>query len=210
MFCGHRESFVRGREGPWVGLRRCWFSSALPLQREAARLSRYLSPHGTPREQATKAQLEQVLGSYDLGKYTFTRRAVIEEGARNHAFPVLTLNARFADSADELLASYVHEQLHWHLRDLDHSAAARGGGIGANVSRRTRGSARRGRDPLYSTYGHLVTSYLELQAIRSLVGVERAAAVIHSKPHYLWIYGTVLSDEEKIGHVVRAHGLEVR
>src|SRR5262245_53678494 len=73
--------------------------------------------HGTPREETTKATLEQVLASYDLKKYTFTRRVMIEERAINHAFPVLTLNARFASSPDELLSSYIHEQLHWHLRD---------------------------------------------------------------------------------------------
>jgi hypothetical protein len=73
--------------------------------------------HGSDRERATKAQLEQVLASYDLSRYTFTRKVVIDEGAFNHAFPVLTLNARFADSSDELLSSYLHEQLHWHLRE---------------------------------------------------------------------------------------------
>src|SRR5215831_12607071 len=73
--------------------------------------------HGTDRERQTKTLLEQVLASYELKRYTFTRNVVIEERAINHAFPVLTLNARFANSADELLSSYVHEQLHWHLRE---------------------------------------------------------------------------------------------
>src|SRR5215510_2967482 len=73
--------------------------------------------HGSERETRTKTQLERVLRDYDLSKYTFTRDVVIEEQAINHAFPVLTLNARFADSEDELLSSFVHEQLHWHLRD---------------------------------------------------------------------------------------------
>ena len=56
--------------------------------------------HGTERERQTKTLLEQVLASYDLSKYTFTRHVVIEERAINHAFPVLTLNVRFAQSAD--------------------------------------------------------------------------------------------------------------
>ena len=60
---------------------------------------------GTDRERQTKALLEQVLESYDLSQYTFTRQVVIEERAINHAFPVLTLNVRFAQSADELLSS---------------------------------------------------------------------------------------------------------
>ena len=72
---------------------------------------------GTDRERQTKARLEQVIASYDLRKYTFTREVIIEERAINHAFPVLTLNSRFANSSDELLSSYIHEQLHWHLRE---------------------------------------------------------------------------------------------
>ena len=52
----------------------------------------------TPREQLAKQTLEQVLASYDLKKYTFTRKVIIEQGAINHAFPTLTLNAGFAAS----------------------------------------------------------------------------------------------------------------
>ena len=73
--------------------------------------------HGTDRERQTKALLEKVLTDYDLRKYAFARHVVIEERAINHAFPVLTLNVRFSNSADELLSSYIHEQLHWHLRE---------------------------------------------------------------------------------------------
>src|SRR5580765_1865902 len=75
--------------------------------------------NGTERERRTKITLERILVTYDLKKYAFTNRVVIEERATNHAFPVLTLNARFANAPDDLLSSYVHEQLHWHLRDLD-------------------------------------------------------------------------------------------
>lgn len=54
-----------------------------------------------------------------MSRYTFTRDVTIEERAMNHAFPVLTLNARWAHSPDDLLSSYVHEQLRWYLRDHD-------------------------------------------------------------------------------------------
>jgi hypothetical protein len=164
---------------------------------------------GSEREQATKAQLEQVFNSYDLTKYTFTREVVIEEGARNHAFPVLTLNARFADSGDDLLASYIHEQIHWHVKEHDIQqrravAELRRMYPGAPVG------SPDGAETPYSTYGHLVTCYLEVQAIRGLIGRERAAAVISRKRQYVWIYRIVLLDEDRIGLVVRGHGLAVR
>ncbi len=75
--------------------------------------------HGTPHELQTKALLESLLHKYDLTKYTFTDHVVIEEGAMNHSFPVITLNVRFRDSPDAQLSSYVHEQLHWYLREYD-------------------------------------------------------------------------------------------
>src|SRR5919109_3700163 len=71
----------------------------------------------TPRELQAKQTLEQLIATYDLKKYTFTRRVVIQQGATNHAFPVLTLNAGFASSPDEMLSSYIHEQIHWHLEE---------------------------------------------------------------------------------------------
>src|SRR5215470_18334498 len=67
----------------------------------------------TPREQLAKQTLEQLLASYDLKKYTFTRKVIIEQGAINHAFPTLTMNAGFAESPDMLLSTFLHEQLHW-------------------------------------------------------------------------------------------------
>jgi hypothetical protein len=165
--------------------------------------------HGTDREQRTKARLEQVIASYDLKAYTFTRKVVIEERAINHAFPVLTLNARFADSSDELLSSYIHEQLHWHLRDhgaQQQAAVAELRRMYPNVPV----GLPEGADSLISTYGHLVDCYLELQADRRLIGPERTAAVIADKGHYTWIYKTVLDDEPKIGAVVARHHLDVK
>jgi len=165
--------------------------------------------HGTEREQRTKARLEEVIATYDLHKYTFTRKVVIEEQAINHAFPTLTLNARFADSSDELLSSYVHEQLHWHLRDhaADQQAAV------AELRRMYPNAPvglPEGADSLFSTYGHLVDCYLEIQADRSLIGPERTAAVIADKGHYTWIYKTVLQDEPRIAAVVGHHHLGIK
>src|SRR5689334_16646094 len=119
--------------------------------------------HDTDRERQTKVLLEQLLASYDLKAYTFTRHVVIEERAINHAFPVLTLNVRFARSGDELLSSYVHEQLHWHLRERgnaqqDAVAELRRMYPGAPVG------LPEGAETLFSTYGHLVDCYLEIQA----------------------------------------------
>jgi hypothetical protein len=165
--------------------------------------------HGTGREQQTKATLERVLADYDLKKFTFTKHVVIEERAINHAFPVLTLNARFASSPDELLSSFIHEQLHWHLRDRgrdqqDAVAELRRMYPNAPVG------LPEGADSEVSTYGHLVDCYLEVQADRELIGPERTSAVVADKGHYTWIYATVLRDEKRISDLVDRHHLRVR
>lgn len=165
--------------------------------------------HHTPREMQTAQALKQILASYDLHKYIFTRDVVIEERAMNHAFPVLTLNARFADSPDELLSSFVHEQLHWHLRIHDSDQKAAIFELRQMYPTAPVGLPE-GADSAYSTYGHLVDCYLEIQADRELIGPKRTEEVIKNKPWYTWIYKTVLRDEPRIRAVVQEHSLEVK
>jgi len=168
----------------------------------------FLMTRRPPREQLAKQTLEQVLASHSLSKYTFTRKVVIEQGASNHAFPILTLNPYFASSPDELLSSYIHEQLHWHLR----SRAAQQQAAIAELRRlypRVPVGLPASAENEYSTYGHLVDCYLEILADRELLGAERTAVVIHGKPWYTWIYTTVLTDEKQIAGVVDRHQLRV-
>ena len=163
--------------------------------------------HGTPQEEATKVRLEKILAAYDLRDYTFTQRVTIEEQAMNHAFPTLTLHP-FVDD-DQLLSAYVHEQIHWHLR----AHRAQQEAAIAELRRfypRVPVGLPEGADTPYSTYGHIVTCYLEMLADRRLLGDERAAAVIRNKVHYTWIYATVVRDEAKIAAVVRRHGLGIQ
>ena len=163
---------------------------------------------GTPREQLAKQTLEQVLASHSLSKYTFTRKVVIEQGATNHAFPILTLNPYFASSPDELLSSYIHEQLHWHLRNRGAQQQAAVAELRRLYPRVPVGLPASAENE-YSTYGHLVDCYLEILADRELLGAERTTIVIHRKPWYTWIYTTVLTDEKQIAGVVDRHQLRV-
>ena len=160
------------------------------------------------RELQEKVELEQLVQKFDLSKYTFTRKVTVEERAMNHAFPVLTLNVHFLGSDDELLSSFLHEQLHWYL--AQHRLAME------DAVRRLKimyphapVGLPAGADTEYSTYGHLVDCYLEIQADRELIGRERTDKVIKSKPWYTWIYKTVVQDEERIAALVKAERLEM-
>jgi hypothetical protein len=164
--------------------------------------------HHSARELQEKVELEQLLKKYDVSKYTFTRAVVIEERAMNHAFPTLTLNVHFLGSDDELLSSFLHEQLHWYLaqhRLAMEDAVPR---LKQMYPRAPVGPPE-GADTEYSTYGHLVDCYLEIQADRELMGRERTDRVIKNKPWYTWIYKTILQDEDKIAALVKAERLEM-
>jgi hypothetical protein len=165
--------------------------------------------HGTEREQRTKIRLQDLLAKYDLKKYTFTNRVVIEERVISHAFPVLTLNVAFANSPDDLLSTYIHEQLHWHLRDRQSQQRA-----AVDELRRWYPKVPVGlpesADTEFSTYGHLIDCYLEMIATRELLGPERTKVVMTNKPFYTWIYATVMRDEERIAGVVNRYQLRVK
>ena len=165
--------------------------------------------HHGPREEQTAEQLKNLIGTYDLSKYTFTREVVIDRGAMNHAFPELTLNVRFADAPDDLLSSYIHEQLHWYLRNHDSQQKAAISELRQMYPTAPVGLPE-GAESAYSTYGHLVDCYLEIEADRQLMGPERTTTVVKNKGHYTWIYDTIFRDEARIAGVVDAHQLRIR
>jgi hypothetical protein len=165
--------------------------------------------HHGPREEQTAEQLKKLIGAYDLSKYTFTREVVIDRGAMNHAFPELTLNARWADAPDDLLSSYIHEQLHWYLREHDAQQKS-----AIDELRRMYPNAPvglpEGAESAYSTYGHLVDCYLEIEADRQLIGPDRTMTAVRNKGHYTWIYETIFRDESRIAAVVDEHQLRIK
>ncbi|HWZ81576.1 MAG TPA: hypothetical protein VNW47_03065 [Terriglobales bacterium] len=165
--------------------------------------------HHSAREQQEKQELEQLLKKYDVKKYTFTNTVIIEERAMNHAFPVLTLNVHFLGSDDELLSSFLHEQLHWYLRDHPIQMEQALTELRRFYPKVPVGLPE-GADTMYSTYGHLVDCYLEIQADRALIGPERTDKVIKNKPWYTWIYKTITEDEKRIDAIVKGNHLDIQ
>src|SRR5215472_1844855 len=128
----------------------------------------------TTRERQTKEQLERLLASYDLRKYTFTDEVIVDEHSIPHSHPVLTLHTRHLNSDDQLLSTYVHEQLHWYLtahREQTQSAEAELRKLYPKVPV----GYPNGADDEESTYLDLIDCYLEMQADRQLLGPDRAA-----------------------------------
>ena len=161
--------------------------------------------HGSETERETKEQLERLLASYDLKKYTFTNAVIIEDKVIPHSHPVLTVNTRYIGEDDRLLSTYMHEQLHWYLEERRRETGAAEADLRRMYPRVPVGPPDGAKDE-ESTYLHLVDCYLELQADRKVMGEKRAAAVMEflAGDHYRWIYAPILRDQQAIGAVLGA------
>lgn len=158
---------------------------------------------------ATRDQLRRLLDHHDLTDWVWTDRVIIDRSAIPHSHPVLTLHTRCLGEDDLLLATFLHEQLHWFLMTLpDERAFA--------VMDELRGmfpdvpvEPPDGCGDEESTYLHLVVNYLELIALRRTIGRSRAEAVIEhwTTDHYRWVYRTVLDRERELGQLVERYGL---
>ncbi len=166
--------------------------------------------HGTENEQRTKAQLQRLLTTYDLTKYTFTNTVIIDEKAIPHSHPVLTLHTRHLNSDDELLSTYVHEQLHWYLAAHQDRTDTAENDLRKIYPKVPVGYPEGGNDE-ESTYLHLIDCYLEMRADRELMGSQRASAVMNywAGDHYRWVYRTVMNDESTIAGVVDKEHLKI-
>jgi hypothetical protein len=165
--------------------------------------------HGFPMEEQRKEQMERLAKKYDLKKYTVTRDILIERGAMNHSYPVLTLNLRFLDNDDLALSAYVHEQGHWVLMERHR---ADNPALFEDLQRTFPNMDTRvpeGDGELRSSYFHIAVCMLEWQAMEELVGAERARKVMEWKQgdHYKAIYATLLNHREQVEGALERHAV---
>ncbi len=145
-----------------------------------------------------------------LARFEYTRHVRIVPASTTHSHPILTLGTRFADSEDHLLATYLHEQMHWYLWRLggpDHDPVAPF--FDELVRRYPKAPTRLpdGARNYEQTYVHLVVCWLELNAASEFIGWDRAAALAETNYGYRWIYRTVVRDWEALGELFTKHGI---
>ncbi len=146
----------------------------------------------------------------DLARFEYTRHVRIVPASTTHSHPILTLGTRFAESEDHLLATYLHEQMHWYLWRLggvDHDPVAPF--FDELVRRYPKAPTRLpdGARNYEQTYVHLVVCWLELNAASEFIGWDRAAALAETNYGYRWIYRTVVRDWEALGALFTKHGI---
>ncbi|HEY1245075.1 MAG TPA: hypothetical protein VGF29_09610 [Hyphomicrobiaceae bacterium] len=145
---------------------------------------------------------------HDLARYEYTGMVRIVPGGDTFAQPILTLGNRFTATEDELLSTYLHEQMHWYLWYLGTPERDMVAPFMDELVRRYPDApteppeGARGYD---ATYLHLVVNWLEIAATSEFIGRERAVAVARAQRSYRWIYRTVLKDWDALGELYERH-----
>ncbi len=121
----------------------------------------------------------------------------------------MTLTADFdVGDDDTLLSNFVHEQLHWfeemHPDERDAAIAEL-----RDIYPEAPDGPPEGARDRYSTYLHLLVGFLEHEALKELIGAERATELLSARTYYTWVYRTVLDDGETIRSVAQKHGLTI-
>ena len=147
---------------------------------------------------------------HDLTRYEYTRLVRVVPASATYSHPILTLGTRFTDTEDQLLATYLHEQMHWYLYELgghDHDPVA---SFFDELVRRYPDAPTRlpeGARNYEQTYVHLVVCWLELAVTAQFIGRARAFALAETVYGYRWIYRTVVRDWDALEKLFTAHGI---
>ncbi len=134
---------------------------------------------------------------HDLSRYEYTKLVRVVPASATYSHPILTLGTRFTQTEDQLLATYLHEQMHWYLYELGgHDFDPVASFFDELVRRYPHAPIRlpEGARNFEQTYVHLVVCWLELAATAEFIGRERAFALADTVYGYRWIYRTVLRD----------------
>ncbi len=166
--------------------------------------------HAEREAQRIREWLIALRKRHDLSRFEYTRLVQIVPAGPTHSHPILTLGTRFAETEDLLLATYLHEQMHWYLwrlggPDFDPVAPF----FDELVKRYPKAPIRlpEGARSYEQTYVHLVVCWLEVAALTELIGRERAEALADTQWGYRWIYKTVLRDWDALGALLLEHKL---
>lgn len=157
-----------------------------------------------------KSWLKALRQRHDLSRFEYTRHVRVIPASSTYSHPILTLGTRFTETEDHLLATYLHEQMHWYLYLLggpDHDPIAP---FFDELVRRYPDAPTQlpeGARNYEQTYAHLVVNWLELHAVSQYIGMPRAAALAETQYGYRWIYRTVLKDWDALGALYREHAI---
>lgn len=159
--------------------------------------------HGTPAEEATRTQLHRLLASHDLRPWVFTHKVIIDEEAIPHSHPVLTLHTRHLGEDDQLLSTFIHEEIHWFLDSRAARTERAVAELRSNFPRIPVGYPD-GAQSEQSSYEHLLVIFLEREGLTGAVGEPRTSEVFRfwEEDHYRALYKIVRQNRDALARVL--------
>jgi hypothetical protein len=145
--------------------------------------------------------LRRLRKSFDLTPFEYCRQVRIAPTEIPFSHPGITLGTWVNDEL-ALLASYLHEQMHWYVTWYSHMHADQWRHILTNLRSRYPQVPTRGPDGAsdeFSTYLHLIVNWLEIDATSRFFDRERVIAHARALPYYRWIYRTATDDWGPLG-----------
>lgn len=164
--------------------------------------------HDTAAEAATRDQLQRLLKTYDLSPWLYTKAIVIDERAVPFSHPVLTLHTRHAKDDELLLATFIHEELHWFFAGRQERTEQAVADLRKAFPDAPVGGRAGARDE-FSTYLHLLVGFLEWRGVSQVLGELTSRQVIEfwASDHYTWVYRQVLDRGQDIAAILKAREL---
>jgi hypothetical protein len=154
----------------------------------------------------TRMEILHLARKYDLSSFLYTKRIIIDPTVKKTRWkPVLTLNTRYKDHPQRLLAQLIHEELHWWMKE--HKGNVQVAIPELKSTFRGVPKIKGARDP-DSTYRHLLICWMEFRALSKYFGEEEAALVLKhfvQEKRFPWIYGRILRDHRKVEKIVRKY-----
>jgi hypothetical protein len=145
--------------------------------------------------------LLRVRADFDLAPFEYCRNVRIAPTETPYSHPEITLGTWVNDEL-ALLASYLHEQMHWYATWYAHTHADQWRRGFTNLRDRypqVPTTGPEGARDEYSTYLHLVVNWLEVAATSRFFDRERVIAHVRALPYYRWIYRTATDDWQPLG-----------
>ena len=148
----------------------------------------------------TRQNLEHLLGVYKLSPVIYTPDVVIQSGVVPHSHPKLTINTRYAENPQKLLAVFVHEQFHWWLE--------------TNRSRSEKASEELKKlypDREKASIDHILICFLEYEALMYYLSKREAETILRDfilENVHPWIYAQVMSNYGEIDKVILKNKLK--
>jgi hypothetical protein len=161
---------------------------------------------GTATEIASAERLRELLDTLDVDRWIFSPRVIVKDRVIPHSHPTVTVRA--GDPDDQLLANYVHENIHWYVVERDEAYQAALAEIRLAWPDLPIVPPEGARDEA-STWLHVVVCALEYKAMQEILGEGRARELFEfwATHHYKAIYRLVLAEDERIMAILDRHGL---